>query len=172
MKRIIVAGIYIFLAVNLFPQYVRGFSGAWYNPNGIIYIVNPLDNGKCEIDEVLIDNSFKVKKRPEIGIVHALDDSSINTRDSETVIFTDRIIKLSNLIYLPTSGAMPIDFFGNIYPRRNQNIVIPQKDDLLVKRIYVEDSIEILKEGETDDYYKLISLLKDTRLIIFSNLQD
>ena len=33
----------VFFAGNCFSQYVSGFSGAWYNPNGIINIINPLE---------------------------------------------------------------------------------------------------------------------------------
>jgi hypothetical protein len=172
MKKYILTVIFLSLAIDCFSQYVGQFSGAWYNPNGIIYIVNPLESNRCEIAEIIIDNMFNVIQEPEIGIVYALDDTSWRVSDLEIINFKDRIVKVSDIIYAPTSGAVRIDIFGNPYLRGRDKLVIPQNNSILAKRIYIEDRIEVIKEGYTNEYFELINKLNGSRLVVFNNAEN
>ena len=156
---------------NTFSQYIRGFSGAWYNPNGIIYIINPQEINKTEVGEIIIDNMFRVIKEPEIGIVYALEDTSWRVRDIEIINFPNRNVRVSDVIYFPSSGSRPIDIFRNANLRQ-ENIRFFQKNDILARRIYSIDRVEILQEGNTDEYHEIIETLSKSRLVVFNTLPN
>jgi hypothetical protein len=170
MKKIIFVGIIgVFFTCSAFSQYVRGFSGAWYNQNGSIYIVNPYEPNRCEIVHVIIDNMFRVSQKPETGIVNAFDDTSFRSSNLEIIKFQNRTVRVKDVIYAPT--AFPIDIFGETWIR-DKNITIPQINDILSKNIYIEERIEIIREGTTSGYFELIDKLNNSRLIVFNNNND
>jgi len=168
--RQLIAILFIVCVSNGFCQYIRGFSGAVYNKEGSIYIVNPLEGDKTEITHLTIDNMFRVTQKPETGVVYALDDTTWRARDMEYIVFQDKTVKVSDVLYAPV--ARQIDLFGAIYPRINQNIVIPKVGDVLAKRIYQENGIEIVKEGNTEGYRELLGKLASSRLIVFNNISE
>ena len=51
------------------------------NQNGIIYIAKPQDTNSTNIAEIIIDNMLRVIQKPEIWIVHAIEDTSSETRE-------------------------------------------------------------------------------------------
>jgi hypothetical protein len=159
----------LFLTFNGFSQYVRGFSGAWYNTDGTIYIVHPLEADKCEIIHIIIDTMFRVSQKPETGIVSALADASWRARDLEVINFEHKTLKVSDVLYPP--AASPIDIFGKTGERQTE-IIIPRENDVLSKRIYIEDSVEIIREGTTDEYFDLLNKLDGSRLVVFNDSKD
>ena len=153
-----------------FSQYIRGFAGAVYNQEGSLYIVNPIEENKTEVTHITIDNMFRVKQEPETGIVHALDDTSWRARDDEYIVFQNKTVRVSDVLYSPI--AHQIDLFGAFYPRTKQNIFIPKAGDKLAKRIYQENSIEIIKTDNSEGYKKLLDLLSSSRLVVFNNITE
>lgn len=168
-KGIILVLILLFFSINCFSQYVSVSSGAWYNNNGTIYIVRSSEINKCEVVYVIIDNMFKVSQIPEIGVVNASEDTLWEVRDVEVINFQDRTIKVRDAIYAPTS--LPIGIFGKIWSRYKY-IFIPKVNDVVSKRIYIEDKIEIIQEGITNEYFDLINKLNESCLVVFNNAYD
>ena len=166
-KRILFLALILSCAVSGFAQYVGGFPGAWYNHNGLLYIVNPRVPNECEIGHLIIDCMFKVSQNPEIGIVYAMEDTSWQA--DEVINFPNGLINVRDVLYAP--NATPIDVFGSRYGRK-QDIVMPETGDPLAKRIYTENGIEIIKAGTTKEYYDLTLKLKDSRVVIFNDITE
>jgi hypothetical protein len=168
MKKYIFLSVFLFLSICAFSQYVRNYSGAWFNPNGIIYIVKPIETDRTEIAEIIIDNMFRVIKEPEIGIVYELEETSWQLRHLEVINFPNRNVRVSDVLYADTSDARPIDIFGDRNFGRF-NVTISQKNYILARRIYKIDRIENIQEGNTSEYIELVRELENSRLVVFND---
>ena len=154
---------------NGFTQFVRGFPGAWYNQEGFLYVVNPIEDDKTEITHITLDNMFRVSQEPETGIVYALDDTTWRAKDNEYIVFQNKTIRVSDVLYAPI--AQPLDLFEDRYGIK-QNIIIPKVGDMLAKRIYQENGIEIIETDNSEGFRKLLDILSFSRLVVFNNVTE
>jgi hypothetical protein len=170
LKITIIIILFFTCASYVFSQYVRNFPGAWYNDQeGAIYIVRPVEDNRNEITHVTIDSMFRVTKEPETGIVNALNDTSWRASDDEYIVFEDRTVRVSDVIYAPL--AQPIDLFGYPYGRKVE-IIIPTVGDALAKRIYQQTGIEIIKGDTSEGFFDLLDKLSSSRLVVFNGITD
>ena len=166
-KRTMLIMLFFSCTVTGFAQYVSGFPGAWYNNDGTVYIVNPHVPNECEIGHITIDYLFRVSQNPKRGIVYAGEDTS--WRAEEVINFQNETIMVRDVLFAPV--ASPLDVFRS-QNRRQQVIVMPEIGDSLAKRIYVENGIEVIRAGTTNEYHDLIRKLKGSRIVVFNNILD